>query len=86
MSRRRAPTVLQTPIAVTSDGKILVNVALTDGPQDPKKLLERALAERGRVFIGVAVTPNETALVLKSVDDSTAEVIAWVWGDHKRRR
>jgi hypothetical protein len=41
----RRARVVQAPLALASDGTLLLNVAASHGPDDSKGLLERALAE-----------------------------------------
>jgi len=73
------------PMAVASDGSILLNIALA-GDQDIVKLVERALAEGGTVFVGVAITEAERVLALKRADDAAAETVGWILGGRQRRR
>jgi hypothetical protein len=73
-------------MALTSDGTILVNVAHSNGPGDPKSLLKRALEAGGQVFIGVVVTTREVAFARKWIDDSSWELAGHVWGSRGRTR
>ncbi len=73
-------------MAVTSAGEVLINVAATAGPLDPAKLVERAVAEGGQVFVGLVLAPKEVASALKAIDDATAEISSWLWGARQRRR
>jgi hypothetical protein len=73
-------------MAVTSAGQILLNVAASHGPLDPVKLVERALAEGGQVFVGIVLAQEEVASALKAIDDSTAEISSWLLGARHRRR
>jgi hypothetical protein len=74
------------PLAVTFDGTILVNAAQFTRKKDPKKLLRLALQEDGDVFIGVAMTENETGLTLMRLDNDAAEAAAKVVGERQRGR
>ena len=74
----------RAPLALTSDGTVVANVAHVDADfneaEDAHAVLERAL-ERGRdVFISVALAPEEIAFVQKRVDDSGADALAWLIG------
>src|SRR5208337_4362603 len=82
---RPSSKVSEAPMAVASDGSLLLNVAMTDGPLDAKKLVERALAQGSPVFIGVVATRSEVAVTTKWIDDVTAEVVGTIWGGHGRR-
>jgi hypothetical protein len=86
MSRRPSKRVCVAPMAVASDGNVLINVAMTDGPTDPKKLVERALAQGTAVFVGVVATAQEIAVTKRWMDDATAEVIGTIWSGRGRRR
>jgi len=80
----RKVRILAAPLAVTSDGRVLINLAGA-GPADPVKLVERALAEGGLVFVGVVLGRKEVAFALKHLDDSAAELASWIWGGRQRR-
>ncbi len=73
------------PFAVTVGGDIVANVSHVCDTKDPKKVLEKALAGKGKVFIGVVLTPAERRFLLRWADDSAAEVAAWIWGARLRR-
>lgn len=86
MSRRRSK-VSTALMAITSDGRILLNIAASAGrPLDPQKLVDRAVAEGGQIFIGVVLAPKEAAFTTKALDDATAEVSSWILGARQRRR
>jgi hypothetical protein len=74
------------PMAVASDGTVLLNVAASADPTDPKKLVERAVADGGKVFVGVVLGRKDVRFALKSIDNSTAEIASWIWGARHRRR
>lgn len=44
------------PLAVTSSGTVLINIAHFDGPAQVEAVLARAARERGRVFVGVELS------------------------------
>ena len=74
------------PMAVASDGSLLLNVSMTDGPTDPKSLLERALAQGSQVFIGVVATPSEVTITKRWMADSTVEIVGALWDGDGRRK
>jgi hypothetical protein len=83
---RPSTKVSTAPLAVASDGSLLMNIAASAGPLHPVKLTERALAEGGKIFVGIVATPKEIRSALKALDDSTAEIASWIWGARHRRR
>ncbi len=70
---------------VTAGGDILANVSHANGTKDVKKVFEKALAMKGKVFIGIVLTPAERRFLLRWADDSAAEVAAWIWGARLQR-
>lgn len=80
------PRLHEAPIAVTVDGTVLVSVAHLVPRGDPRRLLARALREGQDVFIGVALTEQESAIVLARLDNAGAEAAARIAADRQRRR
>ncbi len=74
------------PLVLASDGIVYVNVAMPEDSWDPKKVIERGLAEGGEVFVGGALGPTETEMVLARLDNAAAEIVARVLGARQRRR
>ncbi len=73
---KRKPRVDISPFAITSQGRIFVNVHHVNGGRNPKALLELALAADGAVFIGVSLTGWEVKRVLRAADDALFEAAA----------
>jgi hydrogenase maturation factor len=73
------------PIAVASSGVVLVNVAHFDGPRRAERLLDLARSQRGRLFVGVELSPAETSAVLEQVQAGHRESAAYVIGRRQRR-
>jgi len=73
------------PMAVASDGTLLLNIAITDGATDPRQLLERALAPATPVFVAVVATAGEVAVTSRWMDDATVEVVGAIWDGRGRR-
>jgi len=71
--------VHRAPLALTSDGTVLVNVAEFDGRRDLAELLRKARSTRGRVFIGVEVDGREVALIATEAAGGVAEGVARGW-------
>ena len=66
--------VSRAPLAVTSDGHVLLNLARVDVPKNIEAIVRQALQQRGAVFIGVVLSPaevtrllNEAAMILPNV-------------------
>jgi hypothetical protein len=74
------------PLAIASDGSLLLNIAHASGPTDPRKLLERALAEGRAVFIGVTCPVTQQAVAKRWLDEAAAEMVGTIWGKRQRRR
>ena len=81
MSRR----VLSAPLAFTLDGTMLLGLAYADQVRDAEELLRIALAERGAVFIGVALSPSEASDVVAGLENAGKEATAFVLGARRRR-
>ena len=86
MSRRPSRKVCMAPMAVASDGALLINVAATYGPGDPQALLERALAEGRPVFIGVVLTAAKRRFTMKWLEDAAVEASLSIRVTRPRRR
>jgi hypothetical protein len=65
--RTMSRTIDRAPLAVTSDGTVLLNVARFDVPRRIEEIVRVAMSQRGVVFIGVALSPAETKRLLKEV-------------------
>lgn len=69
--------LIDAPLAVTSTGRVLGGVTHTTGEvADARKALELALASGRRVFVGVALTKEETERAKNMLDDAAAEIVA----------
>lgn len=66
----------QAPIAVASDGTLVVNAAhVIDGA--PEVIIRNALGLGSEIFLGIALTnKRKMSLVLKHLDDAMAEAVA----------
>jgi hypothetical protein len=71
---------------IAADGSVLLNVAHLETSQDPKVLLDRAMAEGGELFIGVRLVPREAREALRLLDDRAAEAAGVIGGRRHRRR
>ena len=75
------------PLAVASDGSVLVNAVEFDGEVDMAAVMERAIKQSGTVFIGVAVTPAEQRALCEFLAPTLHEVVSLkVVGPRQPRR
>ena len=75
MSRRR-PRVVQAPMAVTSDGTIIVNaVQLGLGETSPDVMIANARATGLPIFVGVAIPKNMKMPFAQEFDNAVADVV-----------
>jgi hypothetical protein len=72
----------RAPLAVSSDGNVLLNVARFDVPKKIEDIVRTALRQRGAVFIGVALSAAEVRRLL----DEAAMVLPNVTGPLVGRR
>ena len=86
MTRRRRIRIVEAPLAIASDGTVLVNVGHSDGPSDPRAIFDRAFAGGDSIFIGVAVRPKELAFIKRGIDNHGAELASRILGGRQRRR
>jgi hypothetical protein len=75
----------RSPLAVTSDGTVVANLAHFDNLKDVHTAVRRALRLGRLVFISVALTPEEVAFILKRIDDSGADALAWLLGNDPKK-
>jgi hypothetical protein len=85
-SKRSSRRLLGAPFAVSSDGLALLNVAGLVTRDDPDAVLRAARGFGGPIFIGVALSTAETQTALLDLDDTMAEVAAWIAGQRQVRR
>ncbi len=67
------------PVAITSDGMFVGNLATVGNAEDAHALLDRALEQGRTVFIGVLLNEKEVLLLRKKLDDSAADGLACLW-------
>jgi len=73
------------PFALTSDGHLILNAAALDGQILPDALLERALQQRGRLFVGIELSAVEVSAAMKRTRDGIFETAAYAVGARQRR-
>ncbi|MCL4750434.1 MAG: hypothetical protein KJ015_09750 [Myxococcales bacterium] len=73
------------PLAVTSAGTVLVNVAHFDGPRRGDAMVARVAHEPGRVFVGLELSRTEVRLLLEHIGHGQREVAARLVGLRRSR-
>ena len=79
-------TIHQAAFAVASDGTLLLNVAHVNRRLTPSQLLQWALGQPGKVFVGVQMSPAEAQKVLTWSRDVHTEAVAYLVGPRVRRQ
>ena len=74
----------RAPLALSSDGSVLLNATEFHGAKPAAELVEIALQQRGRVFIGVELKPKEVKVILDRLEHSTAEAAARIVARRRR--
>ena len=75
----------RAPLAVASDGRVLLNVAVFDVAKDVDHLFELAGRERGAVFVGLVLHPSEVEQLRLQVDDAVLQAAFFAAGSRQRR-
>ena len=75
----------RAPLAVTTDGTVLVNAVAFDVPKRIEALIESAMEQRGAVFIGIVASPAEVRFVLERAHDATYEAACLTAGRRQKR-
>ena len=70
----------RAPLALASDGTVLLNVAMFDAPKRLDALFDLALRERGAIFIAVAVSVQESERLCDQIDDTVMQAAFGVAG------
>ena len=75
--RRAAATtkLIDTPMAIASDGTLLINLTHLDSAGDVLRDARRLMRDGHQVFVGVALGPGMRRLVLREVDQVLADVV-----------
>lgn len=72
----RKPQLLRAPVAVATDGTLLLNVHMTTDADTPDAALDEAIKTGRSLFIGVALTDREADALLEDLDDGVADTTA----------
>jgi hypothetical protein len=74
----KKPNPIDAPMAIASDGMLLINLTHLDGSGDVLGDARRLMAEGHAVFIGVALGPELRRVVVRDLDDALADVVGRV--------
>jgi len=72
--------VHRAPLALASDGAVLVNVHHLAGDTDPRRLLEVAEGLHAPLFVAIVATARETRRAAQRLDDAATDVAASILG------
>jgi hypothetical protein len=87
MSRRpSSKKVCEAPMAVASDGTLVVGAVHLYGNAPAEEMLQRAIKDGATVFIGVVLDGKERELAMNRMTEASGETAARVWGQRQRRR
>ncbi len=75
----------QAAFAIASDGTLIMNVAHVGRRLTPTQLIQWALGQPGKVFVGVQMSPAEVRKVVTWSRDVHDEAVAYVIGARQRR-
>ena len=74
------------PLAVASDGAVIINAAHLYRGATAGDVLARAVADGPTVFVGVVLADRDRKLVMGRMTEAAGETAGWVWGRRQRRR
>ena len=77
MSRRRSARVNMAPMAVASDGSVIVNAGYMLDTGDPLEIIEK-LGASAELYIGIVVPPRHVPEVMRKLDDGVAEIAGMI--------
>lgn len=78
--------VPRAPLALSSDGVVLLNAATFDVPKNAEQLFELAVQQRGAIFIGIAVSPRELDRLRVELDDAMLQAAFMLAGTRQARQ
>ncbi|MFI5302619.1 MAG: hypothetical protein ACHREM_31405 [Polyangiales bacterium] len=74
-SAEAAPRILDAPLAVASDGTVLIGIAWIDHTAKAIEVAQKLLAEGRSVFIGVAVPKRLNTRLARDMEDAAADIV-----------
>ena len=76
---RRPTRSSRAPLAIASDGSVLVNAITWTTDNDLDAVIDAAKAHGGTVFVGVIMPKSKVGQVLRRLEDFCAEVAGRRW-------
>lgn len=73
------------PIALTSDGDVLINIAKLASSADFETIVRAAEREHRAIFVGVMLSSRETEFAMARLDNAADETAACIVGRRRRR-
>jgi hypothetical protein len=77
---------IDVPMAIASDGTLIMNVSHVFSTADVREALRVALAEGHEVFVGIAVPAYFSDEIRRDLDDAAAEIVGRLGIRVRRRR
>jgi hypothetical protein len=74
----------RAPLAVTSDGDVLLNIARFDEPKKIEEIVRMAVRQRGAIFIGIALSRREVKRLLDDAAMVLPNLTATLEGKRQR--
>ena len=68
------PSLSDAPMAITSDGRLVINVTHLNGMARVIATAEKLVPERSQLFVGLVVPRELRRKLVKELDDSLADV------------
>jgi hypothetical protein len=74
MKPLKKPSLSDAPLAITSDGRLVINVTHLDGMARVITTAEKLVPEGSQLFVGVVVPEALKGKLVKELNDVTADV------------
>lgn len=73
---RHKTRLLRAPVAIATDGSLVINIHMATDADTPDAALVEALKTGRPIFVGVALTDREADALLDDLDDGVADSTA----------
>ncbi|MFI5302068.1 MAG: hypothetical protein ACHREM_28590 [Polyangiales bacterium] len=83
---KAAPKIVDAPLAIASDGTVLIGIAWLDHTSKAIEAAQKLLDEGHVIFIGVAIRKSMRADLVAEIESGAAEVAGRLGGRVLRRR
>lgn len=71
------------PFAITSDGALFINAAVTTKATDLEAVVRAVAKETRPVFVGIMLTSDETEFAMTRLDNAADETAAQIADQHR---